>query len=340
MFNKDYDVLYHLVKDKPLNGEYLKNSTMVSYSTFRELLLTYFDNESDLIEIENQLPLLTVFVPKLPENSFSAENWDVTDAINSPAVAVTMDAENDVPIYFNNGESMVLDAIYIPDFPVVVLKDNERLISNTMNGYTSLETRVLNNGGSQSYKFLDENLDPLAIVGDPNFINASAPSTTSTVTTTQSTFDFIPGRETTVAPFLINAYNAFGGQSTSPWQRDNVYYGLTSTNSSGALSNKYKEAITYIRLEGTPQNVYNQISLRQPGNPDPQLIPSFGRQPDAAWTDGNFEFRIWCTHGSKTDPDGTNSYRILNVGAPELFTTTFQRHSINWIFNWLRLYIT
>lgn len=67
-FNKDYDVMYHLVKNKPLSGQYYRssNNSTLSYSTLRGLLLNYFENDSDLIQIENELPLLTVFPPKLP----------------------------------------------------------------------------------------------------------------------------------------------------------------------------------------------------------------------------------------------------------------------------------
>ncbi len=339
-FNKDYDVLYHIVKDMPLNSSIQKNHKASTYTTFRSVLLNYFNSESELIQIENQLPLLTIFVPKLPENSFSAENWNVADSVNSPAVALCMDSENDVPIFFNDGKSILLDAKYIPNLPVVVLKDSERVISNQMNGYESLNTRILNNGGSLSFKFLDENLDPNAIVENPNFINTTIPSTTSTIQSPQLSFDFIPGRETTIAPFLINSYNAFGGQATNPWQRDNIYYGLSSSNNNGILTNKYKEAITYLRLEGTPQYVYNQISQRQPGNPDPQINGSnWGFAPGAAWTEGNYEFRIWCTHGSKTDADGTNTFRIITVGPSDLFTTTFQQQSLGFFSSWLNIYV-
>lgn len=324
-FNKDYDVLYHLVKDKTLKSNGYSKTVGQSYATFRSTLLNYFSSESELIDIENSLPLLTIFVPKLPENSFSAENWDISDTENSPVVAISMDENNSVPMIAYNGEKFVLNPEQIPNFPVVVLKNSERLITNQMHGYSSLNTNELSTGTNLSFKFIDNNLDPSVIAGEPNFVNNTEQVATSTISNVSFDFLFIPGRELTVAPFLINAYNSFNGQVINPWQRDNVYYGLTSSNSSGILTNKYKEAITYMKFEGTPTNVYNTLSQRQPGNPDPGFneITFFTPEPGPAWTEGNFEFRVWCTHGSKTMADGTNTYRVFTVSPSELFNVTY-----------------
>ena len=63
-FNNDYEVLYQMIKDRPVNGS----------KTFRDLLRERTGgSESLLKEIEKQLPLLTIMVPELPNNSFSAE---------------------------------------------------------------------------------------------------------------------------------------------------------------------------------------------------------------------------------------------------------------------------
>lgn len=52
--------------------------------------------------VENQIPNLTIFVPELPDNSFSAELWDVETDI--PDVGVrTFDTEG-VPAF--NGQKV------------------------------------------------------------------------------------------------------------------------------------------------------------------------------------------------------------------------------------------
>jgi len=82
-FDKDYDVLYALVKNKSLTpNEYLKTSSnktsenllqkWANALTLREALLPFFSSEAELIEIEQKLPLLTIFVPELPLGYFSA----------------------------------------------------------------------------------------------------------------------------------------------------------------------------------------------------------------------------------------------------------------------------
>lgn len=320
-FNKDYDVLYHLVKNKSIDVQF-RNSNNFNYDTFRSVLLSYFENESDLIQIENQLPLLTIFVPKLPENSFSVENWNPSDLNQLPAVALRMDEENAVPIIYNSEIDFVLEAKYIPDFPVVVLKDNERIITSYMHGYEALNTTVFDAGNNMSFKIIDENLDPYITPWNPNFENTLSPAPTSQ---TQDWL-FIPGRENTVAPFLINAYNIFNGQVSNPWQRDNIYYGLTPTNNVGTMTNLYQEAITYFKLEGNPLVVYNHISQRSPGNPDPALNGGvIGTQPGPAWTDGGYEFRVWWTHGSKTIPDGTNLAKTFVASPDDIFNITYIR---------------
>ncbi len=82
-FDKDYDVLYALVKNKSLTpSDYLeKSSNKTSKNllqksahalTLREALLPFFNSETELTEIEQKLPLLTIFVPELPLGAFSA----------------------------------------------------------------------------------------------------------------------------------------------------------------------------------------------------------------------------------------------------------------------------
>ncbi len=137
-FNKDYDVLYLSVKNKTLNpSDYLKNSSnktsntllqkSASALTFRAALLPFFANEAELIEIEQKLPLLTIFVPELPLGAFSAETWDVNDDSQIPDVALRLDNSNDVPVIGKDGSKYVIEAELTPGFPIVVIKENERV---------------------------------------------------------------------------------------------------------------------------------------------------------------------------------------------------------------------
>ena len=120
---RDYDVIYQVVKNKDVNGNQQRNS---SGQTIREILLPFFQNENELIEIERKLPLLTIFVPDLMGGSFSAANWDTVNQI--PFVGIRSYESDDVKIIKYTGESEILEAKYMPDFPVVVVKDNERIV--------------------------------------------------------------------------------------------------------------------------------------------------------------------------------------------------------------------
>ncbi|WP_152572110.1 hypothetical protein [Jejuia pallidilutea] len=88
-FNKDYDVLYNLVKHKPVSGKPSTRQKNGSVNSLDGLMQNYFEEKGTLDDIQSQLPLLTVFVPKLPENSFSAESWDPNDPSQIPVVGVS-----------------------------------------------------------------------------------------------------------------------------------------------------------------------------------------------------------------------------------------------------------
>lgn len=128
-FNHDYDVLYHMVKNQPVRDGL----------TFRQAIQRALPSEATagtpaartlplLEEIERELPLLTIMVPELPQNSFSAEKWDVATEI--PIVALRIWAEQGVPYVACNGEEDYIPYNYTPGFPVVVVKDNERVTTS------------------------------------------------------------------------------------------------------------------------------------------------------------------------------------------------------------------
>ena len=69
-FDHDYDVLYMLVKDKQLGGG----------GTLEGFLLKYVSREN-LLSLYKEMPTLTIFVPSLPGDSFSAEGWNTAKEI-------------------------------------------------------------------------------------------------------------------------------------------------------------------------------------------------------------------------------------------------------------------
>lgn len=92
----DYDALYLLIKDEKLSDN----------STLEDHLLKYVDPEL-LASVETQIPNLTIFVPELPENSFSAVLWDVNN--EAPCVGVRAKETNDIPAFDSNGDEYLIE---------------------------------------------------------------------------------------------------------------------------------------------------------------------------------------------------------------------------------------
>ena len=67
--------------------------------------MKYLDIEI-LKKIESKIPNLTIFVPELPDNIFSAELWNVDSEI--PVVAVRDIGTIGVPIFYSDGREDVI----------------------------------------------------------------------------------------------------------------------------------------------------------------------------------------------------------------------------------------
>ena len=114
--------------------------------------MKYLDPEL-LTSVETQIPNLTVFVPKLPENSFSAELWDVNN--EAPCVGIRTKETNDIPAFDSEGKEYLIEAQYIPAYPIVVIKENERVFADdecTRSGSISTSFISTNN---MRFRFVD-----------------------------------------------------------------------------------------------------------------------------------------------------------------------------------------
>lgn len=138
-FNKDYDVLYHTIK----------NTVIHDTITLRDKLIESI-TEQDLNRIEQNFPLLTIFVPKLFNNSFSAELWNINK--DTPSVAVESSTKTQIYLFDSNGDELILKANEVPALPVVLLKDNERIVVK--------ESFITKSGLSEfKYDFIDPFFD-------------------------------------------------------------------------------------------------------------------------------------------------------------------------------------
>jgi hypothetical protein len=285
------EILYQAVKDEHIGAQ-----------TFRELLRAHFEDEKQLTEIENMLPRLAIFIPELPENSFSAKIWRTADEV--PMVAVSTEASNDIPIYNSEGKQFVLESKYAPGFPVVVVKESKKVATDDMQQFSKANGSKLYSVGGKSYKFLADDLDRTieqkeisgersAIDLDPKIINA----------------------------FYVNEdYPIYGGGmhiGEHGWQRDYIYYGISQANPNGPYDYNYSEFLRSFRLTGDGMTVYNRIA-DQSGDP---RINNGGTS--TGWSSGGFIFKVRVIL-SRKDGGSEELVKYFTATGQELFTVTWR----------------
>ena len=302
-FDKDYDILYHMIKDVSVSND----------QTVRDLLVSHFENPADLERIEREEPLITLFIPKLPE--FSAESWDIDSDI--PKVAVYQKEEDDLIFYSNEGaESIEMPEGAVPAFPLIVLKLNERVVlsNSSIAGGRSLAI----SSDSFSFSFIDDSFDGTRQDdGDEDDGNTEIERWTPT-----------PNSK------LRTAYSAYYW-NTIQWQRDHIYYNLMPPNTTrGRLDSRYVETISTLAFRNgiAPTTAYNRISDH---SGDPDRISGSTRWSGSRfpWIEGNFEFVITVIRNGRSG--GSPLVKRFPVQAEELFNIQYTRDS-----PWSQYYIT
>ena len=213
-FDKDYDVLYQQIRNSQVNGE-----------TVADIMAKHAESAEELERIENELPLLTIFVPNLPK--FSAETWNVNTDV--PMVAAAVSNRANVPVYNAVGEEFQIPTKATPAVPVIVVKQNERV---KLGDGSSVKS-----SGKFSYEFADEAFDPA---------HSEHHSTTKGNIQTEI-YD-----ETHLD--IVN------GSANVGYQRDFIYYNIDINNTNGSFCGQraIKEHIHKIKLKSIDD--FNRIS--------------------------------------------------------------------------------
>jgi hypothetical protein len=291
-FDKDYDVLFQLIKDKKPDGK----------ETVYEKLIKYCSSKNELDDAINKLPLLTIFVPNLP--NFSPEKWNVATEV--PAVALVPEGTSR-KVLLLNAELKQAEIPFksVPAFPTVVIKDNERVILNSdLKALTNSRKNLIPGSDrevplDERYSFLSQEFD--GITQSTGRIGTNIPASGSYE----------------IDPVAVAAY-----KSGNEWHRDYVYYGIDPSNNitSGKFRNNYSEFIRSFRF--VKGNDYSLIS--DDGN-DPVARPGidnnntwvWNKQP--YWTEGSFEFRLSVLINAKNGT-GQELRKIFTFTGNDLFT--------------------
>jgi hypothetical protein len=278
-FDKDYDVLYQMIKNKLVREN----------KTVSELLKDYAENAQEFELIESTLPLLTIFVPELPD--FSAQKWNVNQDI--PAVAVGLVKDNNIPVFDFSGKLIDIPNGAIPAFPVITVKQNERV--------------SLNNNKSNAKSFhKNEQFDFIFIDEAFNNINNNQ-KRTGIIT------------PTSIDPRNVEAYYA-----GVEWQRDYIYYGLTPNNPIGKFKNNYSEFITSFKFLDVSAAL-NKISDQQ------GEVYKFFAPTNVFLLEGNYEFRVSIIINSKNGL-GNQITKIFSAKTSDLLGFKLKRSAIGFYY--------
>ncbi|MBO4742177.1 MAG: hypothetical protein J5533_00950 [Bacteroidales bacterium] len=211
-FDNDNDVFYQLVKDEPVDAD----------RSFSDILRAY-DDCNTLSLIEQELPLLTILVPDwswVSEDCFSLNSWDTS----SSDIMVSFDLQNgDHRIFIAGQDCDTLPYGCFTDTPTLIIKNNERIVAD-----------IAVRGSESCFRFIDPAFDNTLSTKDHEetvihvLNSATGPSAwVSKTYLTQKVRD------------CYQQINSVPGAA----HRDYVYYGMTSTISSGYIDNTLKEAV-------------------------------------------------------------------------------------------------
>ncbi|WP_294585731.1 hypothetical protein [uncultured Bacteroides sp.] len=287
-FDYDYDVLYVLVKDK-----YIDNTVTL------EKLLLHFISKEEIEDLLIKIPTLTIFVPSLPLNSFSAELWNVDYDI--PCVAYK--DKNGKILFVNNKGDIddTLDSDEIPLFPVVVLKPSERIVlqSTLTRGVSDLDLLRADNGTCFAFEYPEFNNVYLA--------KTRANSSNNIPEEMQKLFD-------------AKKY----ADSEDIWQRDYIYYNILTKNGSGTLCRNISECLYAFQLNGNTDNIYHLVSDQ---GDDPYYGKYSSDRSDkkyCGWYGGNYEF-IVKIYVSNDQLISNEIIKALSISPTDLFTLRVDR---------------
>jgi len=257
-FDKNYDVLYVNVKNSSIGDE-----------TFHDIL-SHYSNAGELESIEQSVPALNIFIPKISAYDITPENMDCTDK----EIPVVLPAEINNKLFLDGTVVDYLAKGEVPSFHVFVVNKNKRVVVNS-------QTR----SAGQPFTFIDPEYD--------NSIQESCTRTT-------------PVEASVVGTKAINAFSYFykddGSNRSKALQRDYIYYGLTPTSSEGHLNQAVTEYISFIEID--PKAYFmmtdKKVDNLQSDDPDIKQTTVSRKKRDFTaqelinelWTEGCYNLKI------------------------------------------------
>ncbi len=296
-FDNDYDILYDLIKEDILENGF----------SIKQLLAKNFEDETYLEQIEREMPLLTIFIPSLPEESFSAELWNTDNQI--PVIGIVNKNSNDVLIVGDERGDYILPSEFIPSYPILVIKDNERvaLLKNDKDLKKTIKNigSVITSNKGREYFFLSNTFDGVSpSYQDTSNLNARLSSPLE------------------LDQKVRDSYYIY--LNSDGWQRDYIYYNITPTQTTGEFSYDFVEHIRDFSLQGVNNNAINTYNKIADQTGDPKLINNSTVNPIAGWTNGFYEFKVRVLLNARNGI-GQEYITYFSAAPSELFQISYER---------------
>lgn len=297
-FDNDYDVFFPLTKERKVKEE----------RTFRDYLVEY-SSEEDIEEIENNCPLLDILVPSWGIiGAFDVNEWDISFA----DVSVIIKKDKDSSSVYRRGK--IVDNLKTGEFlltPVLIIKNNERLIANVGTKSSVVE-----------YSFKDAAFDNTTKTKvDHKYYDRYMEAQ-------EDYSDFMPVSE--VSNIAVNAYNLFKNNSIA-CHRDNIYYGMTNEISQGKHNPHISEYIARFRFETLNNDYFFDDEGEAGGMKDYYGLPGsytryvYGVSDEALIEkfkyDGNLELSFHICMKNKNG-ELTTDEKVISVPFKEAFQLT------------------
>lgn len=307
-FDNDDEVFYPFIKDQ----------TVGSLGSFREILIGELGSEEMMEQIEEEVPTLTILVSDatwFDHEGFCLDCWDTSD----PYVAITYQESDGLcrKLFGNGCHIGTIEDGTIPGGPVLIVKENERVIA-------SVSTR----SGEIEYTFISDAFDASKNQPETRGLN---PYSWEWLNEAQGDNSNIVSASVlnAVNPDIIEAYNLFRNNSYA-CQNDYIYYGMTSNATEGRVRTDVRNKFFRFKLNpdaflnvfddsnnnGTPSTECNYVN-------DYEIAPGKGYAGQDSketvygklWADGALEIRFTILAGGDYDNEAPYS-----VKARDLFT--------------------
>lgn len=229
--DKDYDVIYHLIKNKKINNSL----------TFKDALAQYCTNSHYLDSLTNNDPTLTISIPYI-NSSINAKVWDIHQKPLVVYKSSTLAPDNKYLEQIDDlGNVSNIERFIKPNNITIVVKSNERLSKQKPISTKSQLIGISNENGIFAY-FIDKEYNNLNIQTKGRDIISNKPNTYTPM--------FLPRNDKNLYAFFNNIEK----------QRNYIYYNINPNKGilEGDYDFNYAEYLTHIKMNDI--NSYEQIA--------------------------------------------------------------------------------